>query len=214
MGKRLIALSVCFLLTAAYLQARWQPEDVPLRAAFATFPIEIDRWVGRDLARFSPEIEAVLGADDYLTRSYSAAGEPAVSLYLGYHKSQRQGDSIHSPMNCLPGAGWQPVETERTRLQLPGRAEPVEVNQFVIQKGLDRQLVLYWYQSHGRVIASEYWSKAFLVYDSVRRNRSDAALVRVITPIAPVEGGRAAAIARATAFARAMFPHLESYLPS
>jgi EpsI family protein len=85
----------------------------------------------------------------------------------------------------------------------------------VIQKGLDRQVVLYWYQSHGRVVASEYWSKIYLVLDSIRLNRSDAALVRVIAPVdearpnAEIDAERSA-----ISFVQAMFPTLDAFLPS
>ena len=111
----------------------------------------------------------------------------AVGLYVGYHDSQRQGDTIHSPLNCLPGAGWQPLEQGRITVSVrdhgTARPAPIEVNRVVIGKGLDRQLVLYWYQSHRRVVASEYWGKVYTVLDAMRYNRTDAAMVRVITPV-------------------------------
>jgi hypothetical protein len=93
---------------------------------------------------------------------------------------------MHSPANCLPGAGWEPESQSMMSLADPRNpaAANVAINRYVIRKGLDRQLVLYWYQSHGRVIGSEYWSKIYLVADAVRLNRTDAAIVRVITPIA------------------------------
>ena len=92
---------------------------------------------------------------------------------------------------------------------------PIEVNRWIIQKGEERQLVLYWYQSHGRVVASEYASKVHLVLDAVRLNRTDAALVRIIQPIGPATGDSpAAAEAAAVAFARSLFPVLERVIPA
>jgi EpsI family protein len=88
------------------------------------------------------------------------------------------------------------------------------VNRFVIRKGTERQVVLYWYQSHGRVVASEYWSKMYLVFDAVRSHRSDAALVRVISPVLPDEDGTSAAVRRVTEFVQALFAPLEGHLPS
>lgn len=214
MTKRLIILSVCFLLTAVYVARAMEPELVPLREPLKSMPLQIDRWSGRDGPRFTEEIEKVLGVDEYLNRYYFAPGEPFASLYVGYYQSQREGDTIHSPLNCLPGAGWMPVVTGRTEIKVEGRESPIIVNQFVIEKGLDRQVVLYWYQSHGRVVASEYWSKAYLIYDAVRLNRSEAAMIRVISPVLPSDGNDAAAIQRATAFVQAVFPHLGRSLPS
>jgi EpsI family protein len=123
---------------------------------------------------------------------------------------------MHSPLNCLPGAGWQAVRQDRVTLHVrgaDGAPVAVTVNQFVIQKGLSRQLVLYWYQSHGRVIASEYTSKLYMVYDAMRLNRTDGAMVRVITPIRD-RGEEAAAAGLANAFVQQMFPSLSRLLPS
>ena len=105
-----------------------------------------------------------------------------MSLYVGYYRSQREGDTMHSPMNCLPGAGWLPVSDDDVAIDVPGRETPITVNRIVIRKGADRQVVVYWYQSHGRVIASEYWSKAYMIYDAVRRHRSDAGCGRRARP--------------------------------
>src|SRR5205085_10848062 len=121
---------------------------------------------------FPAEVMAVLGADDYIVRTYHDGQSNLVGLYIGYHASQRQGDTIHSPLNCLPGAGWQPMELARTTIDVPGgsagAAAPMDRTRVIIQKGLDRQLVYYWYQSHRRVVASEYWGKIYTGLDSVR----------------------------------------------
>ena len=130
----------------------------------------------------------VLGVDDYTNRSYFAPDGRRLGLYIGYHSSQRQGDTIHSPLNCLPGAGWMPTRAGPSHVDVHGTRRQaataqIEVNRVVIERGLDRQLVLYWYQSHGRVVASEYWGKIYTVVDAIRLNRTDAALVRVIVPV-------------------------------
>ena len=210
---RLIALTACFLVTAALAVRGSQPERVPLRQPLAELPLQIGHWAGRDLAQFSDDILRVLGVDEYVNRSYTTPGAPPVSLYIGYYQSQREGDTIHSPMNCLPGAGWRPVAHEHLAIPVEGRDERAVVNRYVIQKGTDRQVVLYWYQSQGRVVASEYWSKIFLVYDAMRLNRSEAALVRVISPVLTHEGSDEAAGARVTEFVQAMFPLMDRHLP-
>ena len=215
MTARLIVLLVAFLGTAAYAHRAMQPEIVLPRQPLQALPSAIGRWTGQDTPKFSDEVLAILGADDLLNRDYFSPREPgSVALYVGYYQSQREGDTIHSPMNCLPGAGWLPVDGSRAAIAVPGREAPIVVNRFVIQKGADRQVVLYWYQSHGRVVACEYWSKAYMVYDAVRSRRSDGALVRVISAVLPAEEGTSAAERRVTEFVKALFPLLEAHLPS
>jgi EpsI family protein len=214
MTARLLILSACFLLATGYTARAMRPELVPLRQPLASLPTTLGEWSGYDEPRFSEDILAILGVDEYLNRTYFAADVPPVSLYVGYYQSQRQGDTIHSPMNCLPGAGWEPVLTQRIRLSVNGRPEALEVNQVIVQKGAERHLVLYWYQSQGRVVASEYWSKFYMVYDAIRTNRSDGALVRVITPMSSTQPDDAAAERRVVGFVQGLFPLLERYLPS
>jgi EpsI family protein len=147
-----------------------------------------------------------------------ATNDSWVSLYIGYYQTQRQGSTIHSPMNCLPGAGWNPKE--RTTLAIPvqrasdAATETIQVNRLVIEKGFDRQLVLYWYQAHGRVVASEYWGKIYTVLDAMRMNRTDAAMVRVISPISGT-GAQSEVTAEhaAVQLVQAVFPDLSRHLP-
>lgn len=219
---RLSAVALCLLVTWVYLGRASRAEELPPREPLSALSMVVEDWLGRDEPRFSEDIEAVLGVDDYVVRSYRRADSLPVGLYIGYHSSQRQGDTIHSPLNCLPGAGWQPLEQGRQTFTVrgaPGVAEaddameaPIEVNRVMIGKGLDRQLVYYWYQSHRRVVASEYWGKIYTVIDSVRDHRTDAALVRVIVPV-PDDTFAGAAEAEATAFIKALFPLLGSYFP-
>jgi EpsI family protein len=213
MTRRLLILAVCFLATLALARRGLEPEEVPTRQPLADLPEQIGDWQAEAAPPFTNDVLQMLGVDEYVNRIYADPARGAVALYIGYYRSQRQGDTIHSPLNCLPGAGWEPISTTRTEIPVTGHA-PLTVNRFVIEKGLDRQVVLYWYQSHGRVTASEYWSKIFMVYDGVRLNRSDAAMVRVISPILPSAGGEGEAAARTRAFTQALFPLLSAYLPS
>lgn len=169
-------------LAAAGLHHLSHGEAVPLSKPLNTFPLQLQDWQGIDLP-LEPRIVQALGVSDYLDRAYQSAENRPVFLYVGYYKSQRTGVSIHSPKNCLPGAGWEPVTAGHVALRLPN-GEHATVNQYVVENGLRRQLVLYWYQSHGRIIASEYRGKVYMVLDSLRLNRTDAALVRVSSPIA------------------------------
>src|SRR4029078_8383531 len=141
-----------------------RPEPAPARTSFDRFPMQLNEWRGVQQPPFEPRVLAVLGVDDYLTRAYYAPDRAEVGLYIGYYGSQRQGDTMHSPLNCLPGSGWEPVSKSYLPISMaaaspdaPDGSNPdVVVNRYVVQKVLDRVLVLYWYQSHGRVVASEY----------------------------------------------------------
>jgi EpsI family protein len=210
---RLGILSACFLLSAVLVAGASKTEQVPVRESLANFPLDVGEWRGRRLPDFEAGILDVLGVDEYVNRMYQSR-DGLASLYIGYYQSQRQGDTIHSPMNCLPGSGWEPLS--RSYLSIPvGTETPITVNRYVIQKGLDRQVVLYWYQSHGRIVANEYRSKIFMVYDAVRLNRTDAALVRVVSArIGTDAAAEDRASGRAVAFVKAMFPLLDRYLPS
>jgi EpsI family protein len=216
MIRRALIVVVCLLVGAVTLARASKTERIPVRESFEYFPNMIGTWEGRSLGPFEAKIVQVLGVDEYMNRVYAAPGRQPVGLYVGYYQSQRQGDTMHSPLNCLPGAGWLPISQKRTAIQVTDEHGPrtVVVNDFVIEKGLDRQVVLYWYQSHGRVVASEYWGKIYTVVDAVRLNRSDGALVRLVAPIPSTPGGQEAAEASAVAFAQAIFPQLGRYLPS
>ena len=206
---RLFVVFLTLGSAAAALRAAERPDATAPRELLAGFPMALAGWSGAEAAPLDLDTMRVLGVDDYVLRTYSSS-TAQVGLYVGYYRSQRQGDTIHSPMNCLPGAGWVPVQAGRTRIATSGA--PVEVNRYVIQKGEDRQVALYWYQGRGRSVASEYWSKAFLVWDAARRNRTDGALVRVLSPVARGED-IAAADRRATEFATRVFPLLPRFVP-
>ena len=210
------AATVCVLLAATTVfLANARKNELPVeRATFASFPMQIGAW----RAVVDPPIDAdvlrVLGVDDYLSRVYYQQNR-AVGLYMGFYGSQRQGDTMHSPMNCLPGAGWEPVSEGRLDItNVDGAGRNITVNRYVIQKGLDRNLVLYWYHGRDRVVASEYWSKAYLIRDAIVVNRTNGSLVRVLVPITRSgEEGSTSSEALAEEFVRTIFPLLNSYLP-
>jgi EpsI family protein len=220
MTSRLLVLTATFLLSMTLIARATKSEPVPIRHSFATFPSDISGWTGRAGEPFDQKVLAVLGVDEYVNLVFGKPAQPPIGLYIGYYQSQREGDTMHSPLNCLPGAGWEP-ESKGT-LTIPVRADvsaaapdrAITVNRYVIRKGIDRQMVIYWYQSHGRVVASEYASKVYMVLDAMRTNRTDAALVRVITPMPDDPAGQADAEARAIEFVKGMVPVLHDYLPS
>jgi EpsI family protein len=215
MVPRAVVLFVVCIAASGVLARAQRTETVPARQLFASLPLTIDQWRGRQDPPLTEKELAVLGADDYLLRSYVAPGQ-SLGLYMGYWSTQRRGDTVHSPLNCLPGSGWEPVSHQPLQIAVSGAsAGHIDVNRYVIQKGLDRQLVLYWYQSHGRAIASEYWGKFYLVADAIRSSRSDTAIVRVVVPIADSTASAERAAEQAGVdFVQRVFPLLGAYIPS
>jgi EpsI family protein len=193
-GARAVVIAVLLVAAAVYVRAAAGAEARVDREPLETFPWQIAEWSGYPLPPFDADVLRVLGADEYLHRRYVRAGARPVDLYVGYYRRQRQGDTIHSPQNCLPGAGWQPVEAGRT-LVAGARGAAFSVNRYVVQKGLERRMVFYWYQGRGRIVANEYANKAWLVLDALRARRTDGALVRLITE--PFAAGEATAFASA-----------------
>lgn len=209
---RFIPLVAMLLATALFLRARSKPEALPSHKDLADFPTRIGSWEDIQDVQLDADTLAILGPGKFLERMYqNASGEPFVDLFIAFFPSQRSNDTIHSPEHCLPGAGWIPIATSRIKLTIPGVA-PINANRWVIARGGDRQIVLYWYQAHGRTQANEYVAKFYLVADAIRLNRTDGALVRIITPLrdggSPASGER-----RAVSFAGAVAPLLGGYIP-
>jgi EpsI family protein len=209
---RFALAAVLIGFTALYLHGRGQDWPSPPHLQVTDFPGAVGDWRGGDALPFSADTLQVLGPGEFLERIYQRPPQPGVDLFLAYFPSQRTGDTIHSPRHCLPGAGWEP--TESSLLQLTGPdGQPITVNYWVIAKGDQRQVAIYWYQAHGRVVASEYRAKFYQVWDAMRLNRTDGSLVRVITPVMGQEGLESAR-KRAVDFSQQLLPMLGSYIPN
>ena len=181
------------------------------RQELKNFPVQVGTWkqVGAD-GRFDAQTMSVLRATDYLLRDYRLAQGQTANLYIGYYATQRDGASYHSPLNCLPGAGWNMVDPATIPISLP-TGQSFLANKYVIENGGNRHLMIYWYQGRGRKIASEYWGKIYTVLDSVRLRRSDAAMVRVTVPITASD---AAALESAREFAAVTSEVLPEFVPN
>ncbi len=224
--------AVLMLATAIVLQAHSRSELFPPRMPLSSLPSQIDGWTATDSVLDQQTLN-ILGPGEFLVRDYlksdalqaqpepqpehqfephqKAQPEPWINLYVAYFPTQKAGDTIHSPNHCLPGAGWVPTSREKIQLaRADGSSFPV--NRYVVAKGSDRQLVLYWFQAHGRAVASEYQAKYYLVADSVRMNRSDGGLVRVMTPMLSGESADAAQ-ARMMRLGSQILPLLDNYIP-
>jgi EpsI family protein len=150
----------------------------------------------------------VLELDDYLLANYTDGVRGPVNLYVAYYDSQRSGSSTHSPRSCIPGGGWQIRSLSRVDLV----AGSLSANRVLIEHGLQRQVVYYWFAQRGRVITNEYLVKWYIFWDALTRSRTDGALVRIS---APVGAGQTVdeVDAMLAEFARSVVPRLDSYLP-
>jgi EpsI family protein len=199
--------------TALVLEARNGREIIPQRRPLSSFPRTLDTWTGTDVP-MTQDVLDVLGPGDFLLRDYRDTNphpKPDVFLFIAYFPSQRAGDTIHSPKNCLPGAGWTPIRADRITVDVAGRT-PFQANRYLIAKGDDRQLVLYWYWAHDRAVASEYAAKFYLIADSIRMHRTDGSLVRLSMPLAPGESSERAE-RDLIAWAARVVPLLNTYIP-
>jgi EpsI family protein len=207
---RWVAILVLLGGVAVFLQARRQPEATIPYKGLEHLPMHIAGWSGTEV-EIPQETRDVLGKGEFLQRMYrNPVTGSHLDLFVAYFPSQRVGVTIHSPKNCLPGSGWSPIEN--THISIPMPTGPMVVNRYIVAKGEDRQLVLYWYQAHGRAVASEYWAKFYLVKDAIALNRSDGSLIRIVTPLAQQET-TASAQQRAVEFARSLMPALAQVVP-
>ena len=181
--RRLAPAAVLVLGATANLAVQPQ-ERVSLTRSLAEFPAQVGPFAAAsELVVPEPERQ-VLQADELLHREYRTGDGRAASLYVAFYGRQGGGHSIHSPTNCLPGSGWEPVESDRVLTKTV--YGPVNINRYLIEHGTGaRALVYYWYQGRGRVAASEYRVKADLLRDAILQRRTDEALVRVVFPLGP-----------------------------
>jgi EpsI family protein len=203
------AATVMLSLTLLFTRSSRGGEKAPEKPLAGQVLVSADRWEGRDRPLTERELK-LLKLSDHVSRVYKdqTTGGAPVELYIGYYQSQRTGSTYHSPLNCLPGSGWQIGET--SYVTLPGRPE-VRVKKLILEKELQRQVVLYWYHDRGRVITSEYAAKVWLVWDALRFNRTDGALVRIRVPVTTTTE---AAEEEAIRFLTDLWPSLHERLPA
>ena len=203
---------IIILLAAAGINYYFSKPDISLpRTSLAEFPRVLGDWTTISDQKIDKESMWVLQVDDYFMRNYRNSKGEIIGLYIGYFKSQREGKGIHTPRQCLPGAGWVPVNISVYQFTSPGHnPETVPLNKFIMGKGLDRQLYLFWYHGRGRVYASEYWNKIYLIWDGLTKRRTDGALIRVNNP---VTGSPENAFQTQIEFIKLFFPLLKEYIP-
>lgn len=204
-------LSVVLMAQAAVFFGFSRQENVPNPRPLKEFATAAGGWTLAQEGIIDKETLDVLAADDTLSRQYVNQDRNVVAgLFVAFFKTQRTGQMPHSPKNCLPGSGWVPSESGKIIVDVPGD-RPIEVNRYLVSRGDDRSLVLYWYQTRDRVVANEYKARVYLVADAIRYNRTDTALVRVTVP---VRGDLARSEAAAIDFVKTFFGPLRHHLPS
>ena len=206
-------LSLVLLAQAGVFYGFSRSEHVPVRAPLANFNVNNTPWQMTQELELDKETLDVLKADDLTSRVYQDRDNGRyATLFVAYFETQRTGKAPHSPKNCLPGSGWVETQGGTVNIDIPGRSTPITVNRYVVARGENQSVVLYWYQARDRVIASEYAAKVYTIADAIRYNRSDTALVRVVVGVDA--GNTERAVDTATSFVKAFFTPLKNYLPA
>lgn len=211
-GLRYIAVVALMVGAVVMLIIHGNADVIPPSTPLTRFPQNIDGWTSHDVPIDQASLD-VLGAGDFLSRIYTRPGPlTPVGLFIAYFPSQRTGSTIHSPKHCLPGAGWYFESSKHINLT-DDSGKVHRVGEYVVANGDQKQFVIYWYQAHGRSVASEYMAKIYLVADAMRTNRTDGSLIRVTSPVDPLQG-TAAAQDRVEAFTKRLMPILPRFIPN
>lgn len=212
---RAISVAAVFTLavTLAFVTVRAPAPDPVSRDSFSLFPRRVGDWQGKQF-QLDADVERVLGADDYINASYfSPNGTQAVNLFSAFYHKQTEGSGIHSPEVCLPVGGWEIFTFDTHQVSFPDTIYGTfELNRAIIQKGLDKQLVYYWFEQRGRRMTNDFTAKVTVLYDGFTMGRSDGAIVRFTTPIGSNESTEAAE-ARIEALMRETLPRLPRFIP-
>jgi EpsI family protein len=211
-SRAALMLTVLLLAQAAVFYGFSRGELVPQHRPLDQLPVQFADWMMVKQGVIEKEIQDVLQADDYTTRWYGKKPGVVASLFVAFFKTQKTGQAPHSPKNCLPASGWIWTVSDQIPIHLLAANRTITVNRYIVQKGEQKSLVLYWYQSRDRVVASEYWAKVYVVVDALRYNRTDTALVRVEVPV--IDGNDQAATRIAVDFVQAFFTTLRGFLPA
>jgi EpsI family protein len=212
MNRRVLVVTVTLVLSFGLRVWLSAAPISPQRESLAAFPKQAGPWTMAKETAIDDATAGVLKADDYVIRAYRDEKGQQVELFIAYYKTQKAGDSMHSPKNCLPGSGWGIIESNEVPMRAESSVHPVMINRYLIEKNGAKSLVLYWYQANGRVIASEYWGKIFLVWDALRTGRRDGAIVRFVVPIRKGSDGKAE-LQSGLDLARTTMPLLPTYVP-
>lgn len=209
--KKTFIIIFILVVTAIVTAFATDSEQVPPSLPFNEFPLTIGPWQGQ-ATQMDEQVYNILGVEDYIMANFHKPSGELINFYVGYYQSQRNGDIIHSPKNCMPGAGWNITKTNVIPIELDvSENKKTNVIQLLLSKGGQKMVVLYWFQSRGRIIASEYMQKIWLVVDSISKRRTDGSFVRLIAPITKDEK---TTVDLLEDFANQVYPILNKHIPS
>lgn len=209
---RIAIVVLLFVSTYLGFQAFQSVKEVPVKRPLDQFPQRIGKWNLVDRRLLSNPVLKKLGVDDYIDYTYASPDRPVINLLVSYYKAVGVSGGYHSPKNCLPGGGWNITHIKPLKLDVcHSKTGPVEVNFMMIQKGGEKQAVIYWYQNRGRIIASEYREKIYIVLDSIIKRRRDGSFIRIMTAVPDGENSESNSYLKE--FAGNVMLILEEYLP-
>lgn len=210
--SRIVIVLSLLALTWYVLQSTTGVTAVNIKKPLSAFPGRVGEYHLADSFQSSAEVLDLLGVDDYIQYNYTDDKKNRINFYVGFYKAVGVSGSYHSPKNCLPGGGWG-IDTVKRVVVDAGieGSQQATISQMLIRNGDSYQVVLYWYQNRGRIIASEYWEKVYLVLDAIFKGRRDGTFVRIMT--LAEDGDIKGAEDRAYQFAREVVPILENHLP-
>ena len=210
--KKTLIIAATMLLTSVCIAYFSKVNDTPPLRNFSEFPMQISNWHGKK-SYFNENVYKILGVDDSILATYFNAEGENVQLYAGYYTSQREGEIIHSPKNCMPGSGWSIASIEPVTINHANNAGgQARINKVILVNGSQKQVMFYWFHSRGRIIRSEYAQKIFLVWDSILRHRTDGSFIRLISPV--TAGNEQQATEYLKQFSEKLFPILNHFIPS
>lgn len=211
MSPKYTAVIVILLVSTAGLTTLFShSERIKPHRPFSQFPLVLGPWQGVT-SQMDEKVYNILGVEDYIMADFSKSPGQSVNLYVGFYQSQSKGDLIHSPKNCMPGSGWNIIQSSVIPVALPKSGKTIKIAKLLLANGAHKQVVYYWFQSRGRIISSEYMQKIWLVLDSIMKNRTDGSFVRLVAPVTESE---AEAEALLTQFADDVYPALNQFIPN
>jgi EpsI family protein len=208
---RLTLISVVLIGATVFVNTLDKGMNVPISVSLDTFPRQIGEWTFLNSRSLPERVEDKLGVDDYLEWDYVSPAGNVANLYVSYFSSM-EGKGFHSPRNCMPGAGWDVASLNPLVLETHhSKKAEVEINEMILQKGIERQVVLYWYQCRGRFVRSEYMEKMYQVLDSILKRRTDGAFIRIMAPVRGIDTDHTTK--HLAGFAEQVIPILDQYVP-
>ncbi|WP_448871658.1 exosortase C-terminal domain/associated protein EpsI [Desulfobulbus propionicus] len=210
-AARLLILLALFGATFYLLQGVSGTVRTPIQKPLSNFPLQLDEWKTISSHKSSDAVIKMLGVDDYIEYNYANPEGRTLNFYAAFYESVGTGGGYHSPKNCIPGGGWGIDSTKTIEVHPTNGKPPVMVSEMLIRNGNEYQVVVYWYQNRGRIIASEYWEKIYLVLDAILMKRRDGTFVRLMAPVQ--DGSIAQTEQHLQRFAGLAMAELEHFLP-